>query len=145
VYRNRFYGAMKLFYQKHLRKNGVESAMVTLGLQMARLKASAGFKGRKKNNENEKLTTYILVSTSNALKDKISNIARVDVTMQSNIEKVRKECCYVFDANHLSYKEIIKEIITYQDRGVTFKIIPKNGTFAIGSNDSEGRGDVLHF
>lgn len=145
IYRKRFYGAMRLFYNKHLRKNSVESFVVKLGLFVASARSS--FKNKKLSVVTiaSKDEVYALVSQSSHIENAITKVLSSNVVMQHKMKVVANITTYIFDANYCSYKNIIKEIITHRDTGVTFKIIPKNSTFALGSNSSEGRGEVIHF
>jgi hypothetical protein len=42
-----------------------------------------------------------------------------------------------------SFKEIISFLETHKNQGFTFKIIPKNALFIIGSNNSNDKGTVV--
>ena len=72
-----------------------------------------------------------------ALKQKLS--------LQSNIENYANETEYILDNNHLSFKSIIDIISnTPKNCTATFKILPKNSNFILGSNSSKRRGEVIH-
>jgi len=145
TYRKRFYGAMQLFYKKHLCKNILESLFVNIGLYVAKIRSSIKNKNITIRTTNFKNKPCVLISQSAKVEDLVAKSVSSNVIMQSKMELLDNEAIYIFDANHYTYKNIIKEIITHNSAGVVFKIIPKNGTFAVGSNSSEGRGKIIDF
>lgn len=55
-----------------------------------------------------------------------------------------KDTEVIFDANILSYKAIIDALaIKNKDKSVTFKILPKNSKFAIGSDNAIEQGEII--
>lgn len=145
-YRARFYGAMRLFYDKHIDNRGVEATLVNTGLFFAR--HLSGLLNRKKGTVKNILHNdeyFGLISQSTIIESAMLKYVSSNVKVLKKMRLVDNVTSYVFDASYIPYKKIIKEIITYRDSGVTFKITPKNVTFALGSNSSEGRGDVIHF
>lgn len=147
-YRERFYGAMQLFYQKHLRKHTLESVFVKVGLAGARFKA--GLIHYRKQQEvvqrdKELVQEYVLVTERQQLFEVLVKARIKNLRLTGKVEGIKEGVEVIFDASFLGYKEIIKEIITARGAGVTYKIIPKNCTFAVGSNSSEGKGVILNF
>ena len=51
----------------------------------------------------------------------------------------------IFDNKVISFKNIIQAMENYKNEGYTFKIIPNNANFMIGSNSSNDRGEVVLF
>ena len=147
IYRTRFYGAMRLFYDKHMRKNAIESVAVKTGLLGAKLKS--GLASSPNNDKQETFISHLesrFVFTDNELLvHAFAKAVSKPVTIISEMRSPKKEEEFIFDASYISYKDIIKEIITHSSRGATYKIIPKNSTFAVGSNSSEGRGEIIDF
>lgn len=138
TYAKRFYGAMQLFYKKHFKKNRLFNTLVWLGIRLAYLTR----KGPAEVKSNPK--EYILISDTEqkTLQEKISNPLKLKPT----IAKISQATEVIFDANYLSYKQII-EYMSKSDihTNSTFKILPKNTNFIIGSNDSKNRGEVIRF
>jgi hypothetical protein len=52
----------------------------------------------------------------------------------------------IFDANTLSFKDIISKTCAFrQNKHVTVKILPQNSSYIIGSNDSVNQGEIITF
>jgi len=138
TYAKRFYGAMQLFYKKHFRQNIFFDGLVWLGIKLAYLSR----KTPTINSSNPE--KYLLVS--NHPNQKLSKLLKKPLEVNSKIDKVRLNTEIIFDTKHVSYKDII----TYMSDAsissqATFKILPENVSFIIGSNDSRNRGEVLKF
>ena len=146
-YRERFYGAMRLFYEKHLRKNVLESTMVKAGLQGAII--TSGLKNSKQEevlqSDSDSATTYYLKTDSVELLEAFAKAVAAPVLALKENSRVETGSQIVYDASTESYMNIIKRILALQGQSLTFKIIPKNSTFAIGSNTSEGKGEIIWF
>jgi len=140
TYRKRFYGAMRIFYQKHFKSNPAESCGVRIGLWLATL-------SRKRTIENQITppTAYAIATENDALGQQLSEVLQADVEKVTQIEILKEGTEIFLDVAHLSYIGCMRLISESGDKQFTFKIIPKNTTFAIGSNSKEGRGEVLHF
>ena len=50
----------------------------------------------------------------------------------------------IFDNNFINFKSIIATFESQKNKNITFKIIPQNADFMIGSNNSLDRGEVIH-
>ena len=146
-YRKCFYGAMQLFYEKHFGNNVIKGFLVNIGVKLAKCKA--GFCKKYLQSrliENEcHVQEYVLLTDDKFLRDAFAKAVTKPITFTSIVQGPKKGQELIFDASFISYQEIIKEIITHRDSGATYKIIPKNSTFAIGSNSSLGKGDVIEF
>ena len=137
TYAKRFYGAMQIFYKKHFRQNLLFDTLMLVGIKSAKLLKSNVIEAQ------ESATHFILVSNNHYpnLKQKLKNISVVkDLTvLKSNTE-------YILDANYLSFKKMIAIISTSEkNKGTTFKILPKNSNFILGSNSSKNKGEVIRF
>lgn len=143
IYHKRFYNAMSIFYNKHLKSNVLEGAMVNAGLWYARkFHRKQNFSKSEAQPAAEK---YSLVSKNIALKKTIEKIIKKEVTQQEVFTVIAKNTEVLFDMDIVSYRDCLKQILDNQDKGVTYKFIPKNSTFAIGSNSSEGRGMLFNW
>ena len=49
----------------------------------------------------------------------------------------------ILDNESISFKECIAVLESGVNKGLTFKIIPKNANFLIGSNNSNERGEII--
>jgi len=131
---------MRIFYQKHFKSNPAESCGVRIGLWLATL-------SRKRTIENQITppTAYAIATENDALGQQLSEVLQADVEKVTQIEILKEGTEIFLDVAHLSYIGCMRLISESGDKQFTFKIIPKNTTFAIGSNSKEGRGEVLHF
>ncbi|WCO00950.1 glycosyltransferase family 2 protein [Psychroserpens ponticola] len=136
TYANRFYGAMQIFYNKHFRSNFVFDTLVWLGIKLGPVlqKTSVFTETSPKQ--------YALISSQN--NSSISCITNQEVKWYSQLESYKDNTEYILDNNHLSFKSII-EILSNTPKNctATFKILPKNSNFIIGSNSSKSRGAVI--
>jgi GT2 family glycosyltransferase len=138
VYAKRFYGAMQIFYKKHFKSNSVFDGLVWLGIQAAKLMSSSKAEDEKEPQH------YTLVSKSQVEKLKLKLLK--PILCVSEVTKIQKNTEVVFNANNFSFKEIIDYFSTSEkNKGLTFKIIPKNSNFILGSNSSKKRGEIIHF
>lgn len=146
-YRECFYGAMKLFYNKHFEKTVLQNLLVETGLKVAKFKSKFSTKTfhKKLGDFKNEITSYVVISGDKKLTHALGLATSKHVELAKEMRVPVRGEEFIFDASFMTYKEIIKEIITYQDSDVTYKIIPKKSTFAIGSNSSEGRGEVIQF
>jgi len=138
TYAKRFYGAMKIFYKKHFKQNVLFDTLMFLGIKGAKL-----LNRFPKEAEEKKPTHYILISNKDYLElnQKIGPIQRID---QLLILKDHSE--YILDANYLSFKRIIAIMSgSVKNKGTTFKILPKNSNYILGSNSSKNKGEIIVF
>lgn len=137
-YANRFYGAMQIFYKKHLKKNLMFDVLVWLGITFAKTFKNSAFA------EIVPVSKYVLVSDRDypTLKEKLNKPIEI-VLVLSNIEANTQ---ILLDANYLSFKTIIETLSNSEkNKNLSFRILPKNSNFILGSNSSKTRGEVLHF
>ena len=137
-YARRFYGAMQIFYKKHFKKNIFFDLFVRLGIW-------AVYWFRKKTVKNIKnIAKYIFVS--NQENKKLNSVLEKEVVLSSTLKPIEENTEIIFDANFLNYKTIIDFMENqHQEKTITYKILPKNSKFVLGSNDAISRGDVIKF
>jgi GT2 family glycosyltransferase len=138
TYAKRFYKAMQIFYKKHFKKNVFFDLMVWLGIVLA-------YKIRKETKSLNRIPgSYIVLSIKN--EEQFKRILNGNVVMQSDLPDVIEDSEIIFDADYLTYKEIILHMSNSKiNSNATFKIHPKNSNFILGSNDSKNRGEVIKF
>ena len=136
TYANRFYGAMQIFYTKHFKSNFIFDALVWFGIKLGPIL----LKTSKKIQDNPKHFVYI----GSEHKSSIEKLIKQDLVCYSQIEAYKDDTEYILDNNHLSFRSII-EILSNTPKNctATFKILPKNSNFIIGSNSSKSRGAVI--
>ena len=138
TYAKRFYGAMQIFYKKHFKSNLVFDALVFFGIQSARLFEN------KTSTEILDFENYALISkTKNeALAIKLSK----PLIQVLNAEEIKENTQIIFDANTISFQTIIQKMETSEkNKNLSFKILPKNANFILGSSSSKSRGEVIPF
>lgn len=137
-YTKRFYGAMKLFYEKHFKTNVLFDTFVMLGINFAHL-----FK-KKSSSKSFQPEHYYFIS--DARNKALETVLNNKVHVQNHINDIKSNSEIIFDANLMSYKNIINHFENlHAPNRLSFKILPKNSDFIIGSNDSITRGEVIQF
>ncbi len=147
LYMKRFREAMQFFYNKHY-KNSVEFVfLIEFGILF--------FAMIKKNQGNVKpieVENYILVSQDENLKIKLEKQLNKKLIWETKIDSNAlfshrnnslKPTEILFDNACFSFKTIISFLESHKNQGFTFKIIPKNASFMIGSNNSNDKGIVV--
>lgn len=141
TYRRRFYNAMHIFYNKHLKANILEGIAVNAGLWYARKFYRTSLKTKKEQEVQPQ--KHILISKKNELAQTIGNEINRKVLCCPEMEDAYDNTQYLMDMQELSYKSCIQYIVDNQEANLTFKFIPKNTTFALGSNSSYGSGELI--
>ena len=136
TYANQFYGAMQIFYDKHFRSNIMFDALVWLGIKLGPIVL--------KSPEVIQVNPKQVVLIASKHKTSIGSIINQELIWHSQLESYKDDTEYILDNNHLSFKSII-EILSNTPKNctATFKILPKNSNFIIGSNSSKSRGAVI--
>ena len=136
TYAKRFYGAMQIFYNKHFRSNIVFDALVWFGIKLASLTSLV------EDSSEVKPSRYILISS--ASNEKLEDVLHTKVEQIASVSTFDNDTEYILDNNYLDFSAII-DILSRSPKNstATFKILPKNSTFIIGSNSSKRRGEVL--
>ncbi|WP_092852922.1 glycosyltransferase family 2 protein [Algibacter pectinivorans] len=137
-YARRFYGAMQIFYKKHFKKNMLFDLFVWGGIYIVYFFRKQHIKKIKR--------VYKYVFISDKINEGLESVLEKDVLLRSDLKNIIKESEVIFDANVLSFKTIINFIESNRlDKSVTFKILPNNSNFIIGSDDGMSRGEVISF
>ncbi|AUS04266.1 glycosyltransferase family 2 protein [Pseudotamlana carrageenivorans] len=136
-YARRFFGAMQIFYKKHFKSNAIFDFVVWIGIKFFYLL-------RKVPNVSKKqIQTYYFVSKTRNLS--LEKILDRPVLLKSDLKTVETEVEVIFDGNFLSFKEIIQFIESSfsQNKVLTYKILPNNSEFIIGSDNGLARGEII--
>lgn len=137
-YARRFYGAMQIFYKKHFKKNVFFDLFVWGGIKVV-------YWFRKQPIKKHKVVKEYVFLSDNKNKQ-LESVLNKALILKSNVKNIVKESEVIFDANALSYKNIINFMeAEHLDDSVTFKILPKNSKFVIGSDDAISRGEIINF
>ncbi|MBE0391310.1 glycosyltransferase family 2 protein [Flavobacterium sp. PL002] len=149
VYRKRFEEAMLYFYKKHFKTPLLFLIFMKIGsflFSFAKI-----FQGRV-NKFPKTPKQYVVYATSADFRHKLALKLQKKVLFRdfetekmviSSTNKYEIQTEIVFDNHSITFKEIIFSIAALKNKGLSFKIIPKNSPFLIGSNDSKDRGEVL--
>ncbi len=147
LYMKRFREAMQFFYKKHFKRSFIFDVFMKIGAFFFALS--------KKNQSNLKplqSDEYVLFSKDENLKNKLELLLHKKVHWQLKIEgntlfshsiSNKKKTEILLDNANLSFKNIISYLEANKNHGFTFKIIPKNTFFMIGSNNSNDKGTVV--
>lgn len=148
-YLQSFQNAMKLFYQKHFKVSFVFKAFMNFGAFVF-----STMKKNQKAGQPRKIAQYLLFSDNLDRKIKVENLLGNNVTLADSTHKNDLNSPYghwdknteiIFDNNVWSFKSIIDYMEKEHNNRLTFKIIPSQSNFMLGSNSSNDRGSVLEF
>ena len=137
-YARRFYGAMQIFYKKHFKKNLLLDLLVRLGIKLVYI-------FRKGRVERIKyIYQYVLIS--NKKYENLQKALNKMTIVRPEMSNFQKETEIILDANYLSYKEIINIMYTHSlQKKWTYKILPHNSNFILGSDNTISRGEIISF
>jgi len=147
LYMKRFREAMQFFYNKHYKSSAIFNFFMKIGaLFFALVKKNQG------NIKQIKVDDYILMSEDENLKNKLENQLNKKLFWETKLDSnalfshrnnCKNQTEILIDNNSFSFKSIISFLETHKNLGFTFKIIPKNSLFMIGSNNSNDKGIVV--
>jgi GT2 family glycosyltransferase len=148
TYMKRFQEAMEFFYKKHFKVSFLFSAFMKIGIVFFSIIKTV--QGRTKTKSVS--GNFLLLSYSEALVKIIALLVQKkvgfidwktekEVNLSSN--SMKKGLQIIVDNEFISFKECINIHKKYRNKGVTFRIIPKNADFIIGSDSSNDRGGIL--
>jgi GT2 family glycosyltransferase len=136
-YARNFYGAMQIFYKKHSSKNLLFDLLIWIGIKLSY------FIRQKPKNEIKNINRYLFVSDQ--MNCKLQSALQCEVFLQASMTNVKNSDEVIFNANFLNYKNIIEMIENSNNRTITYKILPDNSNFIIGSDNAISRGEVIRF
>lgn len=148
TYMRRFQEAMNFFYKKHFRVSLLFSLFMKLGIVFFSFVKM--FQGRPKIRIAPK--SFLLYSSNEKLAKKIAFVLQKKVIFQGlKAEKLVNSSSFrsasgteiILDNEFISFKECITIFESLKNRGFTFKIVPKNSNFLIGSNNNNERGEII--
>ncbi len=147
TYMKRFREAMHFFYNKHFKVSIVFDVFMKIGTFFFSV-----FKKSQAVVKTRKIDTYFMVTDDEKTKNKVENLLGKKVT---TIQTSQKNTIHsllgnddlnyeiIFDNNYCSFKSIIQSMKELKNSNCTFKILPKNSNFIIGSNSSFDRGEIF--
>lgn len=143
VYRQRFFGAMHIFYQKHFKNSLAWLVKPTLKL--------AGFLYGLKPDSKEKKSTIkqvLLIGATPGLQREMGK--KFDIPIHAADKKlVMKKAfgysLFVLNAEKLTYEEILYLMNTQKNKYNNFRIKPTGFSFVLGSDSSTTQGQMIKF
>lgn len=142
-FRNRFYGAMLLFYKKHFQKSKLFLKLVYLILLIAK-KTNLGL--LKKELTPITIKKHYLVSNNEVLREKLSNYFEVKLIEYKNITKVNlNDSELILDSGYMNFKEIIETIKKLNSTNCVFKILSKKGDFSLSNQIKEAKCEITFY
>ena len=148
TYMKRFQEAMEFFYRKHFQVSGLFSAFMKIGIVFFSL--IKRIQGRSKTKTTPK--KYLLVSASDTLVKIIALLVQkkvdfLDLKTEKEVNlssiSIRNGSQIILDNEFVSFRECINIHEKYRNKGITFRIIPKNSNFIIGSDSLNDRGGIV--
>ncbi|RTY90130.1 glycosyltransferase family 2 protein [Flavobacterium sp. RSP46] len=148
TYMKRFQEAMNFFYKKHFKSVLFFSLFMKIGIVFFSL--AKMFQGKPGIKIIPK--SYLLYSANQKLADKLHLVLQKKVlfhdlktekTVISSSVKSKIGAEIILDNEFISFKKCIAILESSRNKGFTFKIIPKNANFLIGSNNSNERGEII--
>lgn len=152
TYMKRFQEAMNFFYKKHFHRSVLFSLFMKIGIVFFSFVKM--FQGKPKIKISPK--SYQLYSSNEKLANKLVLVLQKKVSFHdlktekmviSSSLRSGDETEIILDNEFVSFKESIAIVESSRNKsrsvGITFKIIPRNANFLIGSNNSNERGEVI--
>jgi len=145
-YMNRFKDAMQFFYKKHFRTPWWFNGIMNLGIALFALK-----KKSEANNDPFDIDHYILVSNNTELPQQITY--KISKSLDwvyflediQTIDQATKNIEILVDIESITYKDYINYINANRNTNKSFKLRAEKTNFFIGSNDKNGKGEILFF
>ena len=138
TYMKRFQEAMNFFYKKHFKVSVFFSLFMKIGIVFFSL--IKAFQGN--SIPNSKPENYFLVSDDEKLKEKLEATLNKPITFWEK-SNFLENAEIIFDQNYFGFSKAIEFMEANKNKAFTYKILPKNTTFIIGSNSNRSRGEVI--
>lgn len=148
TYMKHFREFMNFFYKKHFKQSVFFNLMARFGafyFSVVKL-----FQGKPKAKIPP--SRYVLISDNESISGKLEtklqkNVERTTLengkTVFSQTFSESKNAEVILDINYLKFKEAISFFETNKNKSFTFKLLPLQSNFIIGSNSSNDRGEVI--
>ncbi|WP_433833028.1 glycosyltransferase family 2 protein [Flavobacterium anhuiense] len=147
-YMKRFQEAMNFFYKKHFKQSLFFSFFIQIGTWFFSFVKM--FQGKTRIKANPE--SYVFYSLNEDLSHKLALILKNKVRFLKIPKEKMVNSCLIFkgenveiilDNQYISFKKCIEIIETIKDKSITFKILPKNSHFVIGSNSRNDKGQIV--
>ena len=150
MYMKRFQEAMNFFYKKHFKVSFFFSLFMKIGIVFFSFVKMFQGKPKARIRPNQ----YVLISDNEMTREKLEN------KLQKNVERTilderkivfsqafanKKNAEVILDTNYLDFNSAIHFFETNKNNSFTFKLLPMQSDFIIGSNSSNDRGTIKVF
>ena len=139
LYMKRFQEAMHFFYKKHFKVSLFFSLFMKIGIVFFSLVKA--FQGTSKPNP--KPIQYFFVSEDENMKNKLENALGKPILFLDKSNTFRNRTEIIFDQAYFGFSNCIDFMESNKNKFLTFKILPKNTTFIIGSNNNRSSGEMI--
>ena len=137
-YMKRFQEAMQFFYKKHFKKSVAFDYLMKIGAFMfSKMKQNQATETKKEIDEYVIFSKEELKLNLPKKQTTLTDFSHFKNDTNSNIE-------IIFDTNSITYKELISFMNLNKSKNLTFKNYIPNSKYAIGSNNSIDRGEIIH-
>lgn len=146
-YLRHFYGAMNIFYKKHFKFIGIDFFIMRLGVKLWFLIKYFKLSNTVILTEDTQRILFVGDSDVNIDLQLNKKIVRIPTSKVIKLEEYIREHEIEevwFEEKSMSYQDIIAQIGTHRFCNVLYKILPNSTSFLIGSNSSDGRGEVIY-
>lgn len=144
VYLERFYGAMQIFYKKHLNTNTLIDKLVNAGVY---------FSKKRQGTTNAKVIVpkveqaYVFTENITILKGLSEHL---DIPLKSASKAIFQEETFsnsmlIFDIDYMSYSQVFSIMKRLKNKNNQFRIRPTGCKFILGSDQSDQKGSVIVF
>lgn len=150
TYMKHFREFMNFFYAKHFKRSLFFNLMARFGAFYFSVVKLFQAKTTAKKSPSK----YILISENERVREKLesklqNNIERTilengKIVFSQSISK-KENVEVILDTNYLSFTDAISFFETNKNKSFTFKLLPMQSNFIIGSNSSNDRGKVINF
>ena len=152
TYMKRFQEAMNFFYNKHFSTDGLQSLFFTFFMKVGivffsfikKFQGQPKFKTAPIQFELYSSSAEMATKLTAVLQNKVSyHYLKTEKEVISCLNKSVVGSEIILDNESISFQECIAVLESSVNKGLTFKIIPKNANFLIGSNNSNERGEII--
>jgi GT2 family glycosyltransferase len=149
-----FHKAMEIFYREHFKLNLFYDCVMNLGLNIWYLLKAVQKEKKIKPSIMPSSVIYFgkdAATYSNLKKmlgSKVKLLQFSDLEAIESLEKFAQSNNMqeiIFDNNTIEFDQIIKSISSLKNKGLSFKIHPRNTSYIIGSNTSKSKGAIFVF
>lgn len=144
-YIKNFYGAFRIFYKKHFRLNTLLDIFIHFSIQVMIFLKSFFVRSRKKTRTD--FTDFIYAGDREEIFNKLEILYPVAQGYRCKDLKVneRNRDRLFIDTGSLGYSEVLNHMKHNRATSEQIRIISKDGTYFLGSDDATSMGEVYSF